>query len=342
MAEARFEEVAHLLIHGVLPEPGPLRSYRERLRHLRDLPAELCRLLEQIPATTHPMDVLRTGCSFLGCLEAGEEASSQQEMADRLLASFPSMLGYWYRYHTTGERMETGTDGHTLAGHLLTLLSGGPPPELHERALDASLILYAEHEFNASTFTARIVASTLADLHSAVVAAIGALKGPLHGGANEAAMALIARYQDAESAERGVMERLKRKELIMGFGHRVYRHADPRSRHIKRWSQRLSEAAPDGYLYGVSERVESVMWRDKRLFPNLDFYSATAYHFMGIPTALFTPIFVCSRVAGWAAHVFEQRADNRLIRPDAAYTGPAPRPLPARHGARPSDAKPIP
>jgi 2-methylcitrate synthase len=326
-----FEQVAYLLLYGDLPGPKALQAYRDRLKGLRELPPALAALLEGIPGETHAMDVLRTGCSFLGCLEPEEDFTGQWDAADRLLALFPSMLAYWYRFHHEGERVDTRTDVDSLAGHFLTVLCGSPPTAIQQGALDASLTLYAEHEFNASTFTARIVASTLADYHSAITAAIGALRGPLHGGANEAAMALIERFPDPEAAERAVLEMLARKERIMGFGHRVYRNGDPRSAWMQAWSRRLAESASDRHLYAVSERIQAVMRREKGLFPNLDFYSASAYHFIGIPTSLFTPIFVCSRVTGWSTHVFEQRADNRLIRPSAAYTGPGPRPLPMGH-----------
>lgn len=322
---ATFEEVAWLLFHGELPNREQLDGFSARLRSQRSLPDGLRVVLEQLPASAHPMDVLRTGCSALGCLEPEQSFDQQLHVAERLLATFPSMLCYWHHFHQSGQRIEVQTDDVSLAEHFLHLLHGRPAQAEHRRAFDAALTLYAEHEFNASTFAARITTSTLSDLYSAITTGIGTLRGPLHGGANEAAMALIEEFSDPDEAERGLLERLRRKDKIMGFGHRVYKHADPRSDIIKRWSKTLSEQVGDTRLYVVSERIEEVMRREKRLFPNLDFYSATAFHFMGIPTPMFTPLFVFSRTAGWAAHVFEQRADNRLIRPAAEYTGPTPR-----------------
>ena len=319
---ASFEEVAHLLHHGLLPNGSALADYRDKLKSLRSLPAELRQALESIPADTHPMDVLRTGCSVLGSLEPETDFSQQRAAADRLLAAFPSMLLYWHRFHADGTRIETATDDDSVAGHFLHLLHDTTPSELHRRTLDTSLILYAEHEFNASTFTARVIAATLSDYHSAITGAIGALRGPLHGGANEAAMELIERFDSPQAAEQGVRDMLARKELIMGFGHRVYTRVDPRNAVNKRMSRRLAEEVGDERLYPVSETIERIMWEEKKLFANADFYSASVYRFMGIPTYLFTPIFVCSRIAGWSAHVFEQRADNKLIRPGAEYTGP--------------------
>jgi 2-methylcitrate synthase len=272
------------------------------------------------------MDVLRTGCSVLGCLEPERDFGEQYRVADRLLATFPGMLLAWYRFHRDGRRLNTEGDKDSIAEHFLRLLTGSTPSPLHKRAMDVSLILYAEHEFNASTFAARVATSTLADFYSAITAAIGTLRGPLHGGANEAAMELIERYQDPDAAEQGVLDALARKELIMGFGHRVYTVSDPRSEVIQGWAKRLSEDVGDTRLYPVSERIEAVMRREKNLFANLDFYSASAYHFLGIPTPMFTPVFVIARITGWSAHVMEQRANNKLIRPIADYVGPDPRP----------------
>lgn len=323
---ATFEEVAWLLLYGELPNTAELASYCSELKSLRELPASLCDVLERIPAETHPMDVLRTGCSMLGTLEPERDFSQQLDSANRLIATFPGMLLYWHHFATNGERIATQSSEETLAGHFLRLLHGEAPSSLHRRAMDVSLILYAEHEFNASTFTARVCAATLSDLHSAVTGAIGTLRGPLHGGANEAAMELIEQFDSADAARVGVKEMLERKAKIMGFGHAVYKESDPRNQVIKAWSLKLSEDAGDTVLYPVSEAIDTVMWEEKRLFPNLDFFSASAYHFMGIPTYLFTPIFVCSRITGWAAHIMEQRANNKLIRPAADYTGPETRP----------------
>ena len=319
---ATFDEVAYLLHHGDLPTRSELDAYISRLKGMRGLPQPLKDVLEKTPADSHPMDVLRTGCSVLGNLEPEGDFSNQVDVADRLLGCFPSMLMYWHRYHTDGVRIDTETDDYSVAGHFLHLLHGKPPSDFHRRVLDISLILYAEHEFNASTFTARVIAATLSDFHSAVTGAIGALRGPLHGGANEAAMELIARFKSAEEATEGTLKALAQKEKIMGFGHRVYTTSDPRNVVIKELSRQLSEEVGDTHLYAVSEAIDKVMWDEKKLFPNADFYSATAYHFMGIPTPLFTPIFVCSRITGWSAHIMEQRADNRLIRPAADYIGP--------------------
>ncbi|MGB9632062.1 MAG: bifunctional 2-methylcitrate synthase/citrate synthase [Chloroflexaceae bacterium] len=326
-ANATFEEVAHLLIYGHLPNQKELTRYMRQMKKLRDLPAAVKAVLEQIPASVNPMDVLRTGCSMLGALEAENRFHTPQQAADRLIATFPAMICYWHHYANNGKRIDTSTDEESLAGHFLAMLHREKPEEVFRKALDISLILYAEHEFNASTFVGRTVVSTRADLHSAITAAIGALKGPLHGGANEAAMMLIQRFSTPDEAEAGVMDLLKRKELIMGFGHRVYKKSDPRSDIIKPWAERLSALIGEPMLYAVAERIEAVMRRERALFPNLDFYSAVVYHCCGIPTELFTPIFVVSRTAGWAAHAFEQRHNNKLIRPSAEYIGPAPQPF---------------
>ncbi len=325
--QAAFEEVAYLLLYGELPTQTQLQAYREKLAARRDLPVPLREILERLPASAHPMDVMRTACSTLGCLEPEGDFARQHDIADRLLAVFPSILAYWYRFHHDGRRIDLDSGEATVAGHFLRLLTGCPPDALHQRVLDVSLILYAEHEFNASTFAARVAASTLSDFYSAITSAIGTLRGPLHGGANEAAMALLEQIPSVAEVEPYLRAALQRKERIMGFGHRVYKTADPRSPIIKAWSEKLARQTGDQRYFAVSEAVEQFMWREKKLFPNLDFYSATAYHFMKIPVALYTPLFVCSRIAGWAAHVFEQRADNALIRPTAVYTGPEERPF---------------
>ncbi len=328
-AKTGFEEVAHLLLYGELPTRSQLDAYVARLQGLRDLPDALKRALELIPADAHPMDVMRTGCSMLGNLETEQDFSTQHDVADRLLAVFPSIISYCYRYSHDGVRIDPVTDDVSIGGHFLHLLHGEPARQLHADVMNVSLILYAEHEFNASTFTARVCASTLSDMHSCITGAIGSLRGPLHGGANEAAMAMLEQWSDPDEAEQGILGMLERKDKIMGFGHAIYRESDPRNAVIREWSRKLAEEVGDRTLFPVSQRVDEVMWREKKLFPNADFYHASAYHFMGIPTKLFTPIFVMSRLTGWAAHVMEQRANNRIIRPSADYTGPENRQVPA-------------
>jgi len=320
---ATFEEVAYLLLYGHLPTRAELDGYIARIKTLRGLPDALKTVLEMVPADAHPMDVLRTGVSFLGNIEQEGDFSNQSNVADRLLASLPSMMVYWHRYHADGTRIDTEIDDDSISGHILHMLHDKPPPALHQKSLDTTLILYAEHEFNASTFAGRVITGTLSDMHSAISGAIGALRGPLHGGANEAAMELIQKFGSPEEATEGVLGMLERKDLIMGFGHRVYTTSDPRNSVNKAMSKALAEEAGDMTLYEVSEAVEKVMWDEKKLFANADFFAASVYHFMGIPTHLFTPIFVCSRITGWAAHVMEQRSDNKLIRPAAEYIGPS-------------------
>jgi 2-methylcitrate synthase len=319
---ASFEEVAFLLLHGHLPTQAELDAYIAKIIANRGLPDALKTVLEMVPADAHPMDVLRTGVSFLGNIEPEGDFSNQSDVADRLLACLPSMLLYWHRFHVDGVRIDTETDDVSISGHFLHMLHDKAPKELHRKCLDTTLILYAEHEFNASTFAGRVITGTLSDMHSAVTGAIGALRGSLHGGANEAAMALISKFDTAEEATAGVMEMLERKDLIMGFGHRVYTTSDPRNTVNKKMSKELADDVGNTTLYPVSEAVEKVMWDEKKLFANADFFAASVYHFMGIPTYLFTPIFVCSRITGWAAHIMEQRANNKLIRPAADYIGP--------------------
>jgi 2-methylcitrate synthase len=319
---AQFEEVAYLLLQGKLPNQQELNTYKAKLKSLRSLPDVLKTVLESIPKDAHPMDVMRTGCSVLGNLETEQDFSEQDDKIDRLLAAFPGIINYWYSFVHKGVRIDTESSSDSIGGHFLELLHGKKPSELHERVMNVSLILYAEHEFNASTFAARVCASTLSDIHSCVTGAIGTLRGPLHGGANEAAMELIQKFKTPDEAEEGLMGMLQRKEKIMGFGHAVYSESDPRNVIIRKWSEKLAKEENDTVLYPVSVRCEEIMWREKKLFCNADFFHASTYHFMGIPTELFTPIFVMSRVSGWAAHVKEQRANNRIIRPSAEYTGP--------------------
>ena len=320
---ASFEEVAYMLMHGgELPGPGQLEQYVGKLAKLRKLPAALKTVLENIPAQAHPMDVMRTGVSFLGVLETEQNFDGQASCADRILAVLPSIICYWYKFSHEGKRIDTEKEDHSIGAHFLGMLLTQKVDPLFEKVMKVSLILYAEHEFNASTFTARVCASTLSDMHSCITAAIGSLRGPLHGGANEAAMAMIEKFENPDHAEREILGMLARKEKIMGFGHAIYRESDPRNVIIKHWSRQLSEKVGDTRLYAISERCEAVMWREKKLFCNADFFHASAYHFMGIPTKLFTPIFVMSRLTGWAAHVMEQRTNNRIIRPSAEYVGP--------------------
>ena len=319
---AEFEEIAFLLLKGHLPNIQELNNYKSKLKKLRNLPEEVKKVLEQIPSNSHPMDVMRTGCSILGCIETEANFSQEDDKIDRMLALFPSIITYWYKFSHENKKINTETDDDTIGSHFLSLLHGEKPSSLYTKVMNVSLILYAEHEFNASTFAARVCASTLSDIHSCITAAIGTLRGPLHGGANEAAMDLIQSFENPDDAENKLMDMLANKEKIMGFGHAVYKLSDPRNNVIKSWSEKLANEINDDKLYPISVRCEEVMWREKKLFCNADFFHASAYHFMGIPTKLFTPIFVMSRVSGWAAHVKEQRKNNRIIRPSADYTGP--------------------
>lgn len=323
-----FEEVAHLILKGHLPTQAELDAYKTKLHSLRDLPDALKSVLELIPASAHPMDVMRTGVSMLGNLEPEGDFTNQQDPVDRVLALLPAIVVYWYRYSHDSVRISTQTKAATIGGHFLHMLHDRAPSALHEQVMNVSLILYAEHEFNASTFNGRVAASTLTDIHSVITGAIGTLRGPLHGGANEAAMEMIEQWHSADEAETGILSKLANKELIMGFGHAVYKERDPRNAIIKKWSEKLSHEVDDPVLYDVSVRCEAVMKREKGMFCNADFFHASAYHYMGIPTGLFTPIFVMSRVTGWSAHAFEQRANNRIIRPSAEYTGPEHRKVP--------------
>lgn len=320
---ASFEEVAWLLTRGELPNYDEFIAYQTKLQKLRKIPSSLELILEKIPADANLMDILRSGCSLLGNIEPEVQGGEPFLTADKLLASFPTMLLYWYHFHKKEISLASALEETSHASYLLHLILGKNATELQKRCLNTSLILYAEHEFNASTFTVRTIASTLSDFHSAICGGIGALRGPLHGGANEWAMALIERFTSPEEAKSQILQMLKEKQLIMGFGHRVYTTSDPRSAIIKKWAKQLSETHKDGYLFPIAEKIEEVMWEEKQLFPNLDFYSALAYHFCDIPSIFFTPLFVMARISGWSAHLYEQRANNKLIRPASNYTGPA-------------------